>query len=40
MPRLTSNSVSMSLRMLHISCVKMRELHCPAKTEQKIALGG
>ena len=40
MLRLTSNSVSMSLRMLYLSCVKMRELHCPAKTEQKLALGG
>ena len=40
MPRLTSNSVSMSLRMLYLSCVKMRELHCPTKTEQKLALGG
>ena len=40
MPRLTSNSVSMLLRMLYLSCVKMRELHCPAKTEQKLALGG
>ena len=40
MPRLTSNSMSMSLRMLYLSCVKMRELHCPAKTEQKLALGG
>ena len=39
MPRLTSNSVSMSLTMLYLSCVKMRELHCPAKTEQKLALG-
>ena len=33
MPRLISNSMSMSLRMLYLSCVKMRELHCPAKTE-------
>ena len=40
MPRLTSNLVSMSLRMLYLSCVKMWELHCPAKTEQKLALGG
>ena len=40
MPRLTSNSVSMSLRMLYLSCVKMQELHCPVKTEQKLALGG
>ena len=40
MPRLTSNSMSMSLRMLYLSCVKMRELHCPAKTEQKLAFGG
>ena len=40
MPRLTSNSVSMSLRMLYLSCVKMQMLHCPAKTEQKLALGG
>ena len=40
MPRLTSNSVSMSLRMLHLSCVKIRELHCPADTEQRLALGG
>ena len=39
MPRLT-NSMSMSLRMLYLSCVKMWELHCPAKTEQKLALGG
>ena len=27
MPRLTSNSMSISLRMLYLSCVKMRELH-------------
>ena len=40
MPRLTSNLMSMSLRMLYLSCVKMQELHCPAKTEQKLALGG
>ena len=42
MPRLTSNSVSMSLRMLYLSLVKMPDLHCPAKTEQfqKLALGG
>ena len=33
MPRLTSNSVSMSLRMYYLSCVKMQELHCPAKTQ-------
>ena len=39
MPRLTSYSVGMSLRMLYLSCVKMRELHCPAKTKQKLALG-
>ena len=39
MPRLTSNSVSISLRMLYLSCVKIRELHCPAKTERKLALG-
>ena len=26
--------------MLYLSCVKIRELHCPAKTEQKLALGG
>ena len=37
MPRLTSNSVSMSLRMLYLSCVKIRWLRCPAKTE--LALG-
>ena len=35
MPRLTSNLVSMSLRMLYLSFVKMWELHRPAKTEQK-----
>ena len=29
MPRLTSNSVSMSLKMLYLSCVKFQELHCP-----------
>ena len=40
MHRLTSNSVIMSLRMLYLSCVKIRKLHCPAKTEQKLALGG
>ena len=40
MPVLTSNSVSMSLRMLYLSCVKIWELHCPAKTEYKLALGG
>ena len=40
MPGLTSNSVSMSLRMLYLSCVKIRELHCPAKTENKLALRG
>ena len=38
MPRLTLNSVS--LRMLYLSCVKIRELYCPAMTEQKLALGG
>ena len=40
MPTLTSNSLSISLRMSYLSCVKIRELHCPAKTEQKLALGG
>ena len=40
MPRLTSNSVSMSLRMLYLLYVKMRGLHYPTKTEQKLALGG
>ena len=40
MPRLTSNSMSLSLRMLYLSCVKMREIHCPVKSEQKLALGG
>ena len=40
MPVLTSNSVSMSLRMLYLSFVKIGELHCPAKTEHKLALGG
>ena len=40
MPLLTSNSVSMSLRLLYLSCVKIWELHCPAKTEYKLALGG
>ena len=40
MPRLTSNSVSMSLRMLYLSCVKIWELRSPAKTEQKLTLGG
>ena len=40
MPRLTSDPVSMSLRMFYLSCVKIRELQCPAKTEQKLALGG
>ena len=40
MPRLTSNSVSLSLRMTYLSCVKMRKLNCPDKTEQKLALGG
>ena len=40
MPRLTSNSMNMSLRMLYLSSVKMLELHCPAKTEQKLAFGG
>ena len=39
MPVLTSNSVSMSVRMLYLSCVKIWELHCPAKTEHKLALG-
>ena len=38
--RLTSNSMSMSLSMLYLSCVKIRELRCPAKTEQKLTLGG
>ena len=38
MPILTSNSVSMSLRMLYLSCAKMRELNCPPKTERKLAL--
>ena len=32
MPRLTSNSMSMSFGMLYLSCVKMRELHWTAKT--------
>ena len=40
MPVLTSNSVNMSLRILYLSCVKIGELHCPAKTEHKLALGG
>ena len=40
MPRLTSNSMSMSLRMLYLSCVKMRELHCPAKTKNSLHLEG
>ena len=40
MPKLTSNSMSMSLGMLYLSCVKMRELHWTAKTEQKLAHGG
>ena len=40
MPTLTSNSVSLSLRMLYQSCVKVQELHCPAKTEQKLTLRG
>ena len=40
MPRLTSNSMSISLGMLYLSCVKMRELHWTAKTEQKLALRG
>ena len=38
MPGLTSNLVSMSLRMLYL-CVKIRELNCHAKTEHKLALG-
>ena len=40
MPGLTSNSVSMSLKMLYLSCVKIRELHSPAKTENKLHLEG
>ena len=40
MPGLISNSMSMSLKILYLSCVKIRELHSPAKTEYKLALGG
>ena len=36
MPRLTSNLVCMSVRMLYLSCVKMRELHVFVEKLSKI----
>ena len=31
---------ALGIRMLYLSCVKIREPHCDAKAEHKLALGG
>ena len=40
MPGLTSNSVSMSLRKLYLSCVRILVLHCPLRLNISLHLEG